>query len=131
MSEEGAVVAPVVKATRVKKISKTFEGDVLVITAGDKVMKFDINTYSDAIKHQAMLHGFSQKLGDSAAGCESAAEAAEYIQKTAEALAKGDWTTKSPAGEKITKKSLLDKFAGLSEKERALAEPLMKKLGLI
>jgi hypothetical protein len=119
------------KAKRVKKISKSFEGDVLVITAGETVLRYDINAYSDAIKHQAMLHGFSQKLGDSAAGCESSAEAIEYIGKTADALTKGDWTTKSPAGEKVTKKSLLEKFSGLSDAERELAEPLMRKLGLI
>ncbi len=116
---------------REKKISKSFEGEVLIIKAGDKVMKFDTATLSDAIKDQARRHGFSQKLGDAAAGCESAAEAAEYINKTWDALVKGDWTTKTPAGEKITKKSLMEKFSGLSAQERAVFEPLMRKLGLI
>jgi hypothetical protein len=119
------------KTKRVKKISKSFEGDVLVIVAGETVLRFDVNAYSDAIKHQAMLHGVSQKIGDSAAGCESSEEAVEFINKTAAALANGDWTTKSPAGEKVTKKSLLEKFSGLSDAERELAEPLMRKLGLI
>jgi hypothetical protein len=119
------------KTKRVKKISKSFEGDVLVIVAGETILRFDVNAYSDAIKHQAMLHGISQKIGDAAAGCESSEEAVDYINKTAAALEKGDWTTKSPAGEKVTKKSLLEKFSGLSDAERELAEPLMRKLGLI
>lgn len=114
-----------------KKISKVFEGEVLVITVGEKEMRFDTTTVPEDIKDRARLHGFSQKLGDSAASAETNEEIINAISKTWEALVNGEWTTRLPAGEKITKKGLLEKFAGLSPNERAVAEPLMKKLGLI
>lgn len=116
---------------RVKKLSKVVEGNVLTITAGDKVMKFEIANYPVNIQDNLKMHGLSQKLGDAAAGADSAAEAAEFITKVNDALLKGEWATRAPAGEKLTKKGILEKYEGLSDKEKALAAPLLKKLGLI
>ena len=119
------------KVKKAKKISKVIEGHVLTITAGETVMKFDIKNYSPAIRAHLEMHGLSQKLGDAAAGAENTAEAVEYINKVNEGILKGDWSTRAPAGEKVSKKGILEKYEALNEKEKAMAAPLLKKLGLI
>ena len=124
MAEEG-------KVKKVKKISKVIEGTVLTITAGDTVMKFDIKAYTPEIRAHLEMHGLSQKLGDAAAGAENTAEAVEYITKVNEGILRGDWSTRAPAGEKISKKGLLEKYEGLSDKEKAMVAPLLIKLGVI
>lgn len=119
------------ESKRVKKITKVVEGSVLTITAGENVMKFDIANYNSAIRAHLEMHGLSQKLGDAAAGAESTAEAVEYIGKVNEGLLKGDWSTRAPAGEKLSKKGILEKYEALSDKEKAMVSPLLIKLGLI
>lgn len=116
---------------REKKVSKKIEGSVLTITAGEEVLMYDSNDLSDAIKAHLIMHGLSQKLGDSAAGAEDSAEAAKSIAATWDVLAKGEWSSRQPAGEKITKKGILDKYADMSEAEQAAVKPLLLKLGLI
>jgi hypothetical protein len=124
-------IKAVEKAKKAKKISKVITGDVLTITAGEKVMTFDIKKYSPAIRAHLELHGLSQKLGDAAASAENVTEAAEFIMKVNEGILKGDWSTRAPAGEKVSKKGILEKYEALSDKEKAVVAPLLKKLGLI
>lgn len=116
---------------REKKISKKIDGDILTITAGTEVMEFNITELNDSIKSHLAMHGLSQKLGDSAAGADDSAEAMKYIMGTWEVLAKGEWSSRQPAGEKITKKGIMEKYEGLSDAERAAVMPLLQKLGLL
>lgn len=116
---------------KVKKITKSIEGNILTITAGTEVMTFDVTKYSAKIQDHLKMHGLSQKLGDGAASAENSVEAATFIKKVDEGLMKDDWTTRAPAGEKVSKKSILEKYEGLSAKEKAIAAPLLRQLGLI
>lgn len=116
---------------KAKKISKSIEGNVLTIVSGDTTMTFDVNELEDGIKAHLIMHGLSQKLGDSAASCDGPAECVDAIKKTWVTLKQGEWSSRQPAGEKITKKGLLEKFGALSDAEQAALLPLMQKLGLV
>ncbi len=114
-----------------KKLSKVVEGTVLSITIGDRKMSFDSDELSDEIKQHLTMHGLSQKLGDSTASCDDEAECVEAIEATWSNLKDGKWSSRQPAGEKITKKGLLEKFNMLSSDEQEALLPLMQKLGII
>lgn len=120
-------------AKKAKKLTKVIEGTVLTITEATTatVLKFDFATLPDNIKANLGPYGLSQKLGDAAAGKEGQ-EAIDAINKVAEGLAKGDWTVRAPASEKVSKKSILDKFAAMPDgKEKKIAEDLLRSLGII
>ena len=126
---EGKKAAEVKKP---KKLSKTFEGSVLIISEGvtGKVLKFDLTKLSDTVQNFLIKHGASQKIGDAAAGREGE-EAIEAMGKVWDALLKGDVTVRLPAAEKITKKSLVDKVSAMPDgKEKEQAKALLAKLGL-
>ena len=116
---------------RGKKMSKSIDGDVLTITMGEHVLVYNVNELNNEIKSHLVMHGLSQKLGDSVASCDTVDECLNAIQRTWATLKKGEWSSRQPAGEKITKKSLLDKFEALSANEQQALLPLMQKLGLI
>ena len=114
-------------------IEKEYDLDnkTLTVTVGGEALEFDSNELSDAMRLQFLLHGMSQKLGDAAAGKEGQ-DAIDAINKVADGLAKGDWTVRAPASEKVSKKSILDKFASMPEgKEKKIAEDLLRSLGII
>lgn len=116
-----------------KKLSKVFEGDILIITEGATgiVMRLDLAPMPDNVKVWATKHGFSQKLGDAAAGKEGK-EAIEAIQKVYDGLLKGDLTVRAPATEKISKNSMLDLFNAMPEgKEKIVFKGLLLKLGVL
>jgi hypothetical protein len=114
-----------------KKLEKVITGNVLQITEGTTaaVLKFDSNELSDVIKANLSMHGLSQKLGDAAAGKEGE-EAVKSINTVWEGLKKGDWTVRAPAGEKVSKKSIVEAIGNLSENEQKKAKDLLAKLGL-
>lgn len=116
---------------RPRKLSKVIDGMKLTITAGETVMEFDAANYSKDIIDRLTMYGMSQKLGDAAAGAESVEEAVEFITKINEGLLKGEWSTRAPAAEKVSKKGILEKYEGLSDDEKAIVAPLLQKLGLI
>jgi hypothetical protein len=116
---------------RPRKLSKVIDGMKLTITAGETVMEFDAANYSKEIIDRLTMYGMSQKLGDAAAGAESVEEAVEFITKINEGLLKGEWSTRAPAAEKVSKKGILEKYEGLSDEEKAVVAPLLQKLGLI
>lgn len=116
---------------RPRKLSKVIDGMKLTITAGETVMEFDAANYSKDIIDRLTMYGMSQKLGDAAAGAESVEEAVEFITKINEGLLKGEWSTRAPASEKVSKKGILEKYEGLSDDEKAVVAPLLQKLGLI
>ena len=120
------------EAKRPKKLSKTFEGNVLVITEGitGKVLKFDVAKLNETVQNFLIKHGASQKVGDAAAGREGE-EAVEAMTKVWEALLKGDVTVRMPAAEKVSKKSLADKVSAMPDgKEKEAAKALLAKLGI-
>ena len=119
------------KEKKAKKLTKAVEGGKLTITSGTDVMVFNIEDYSPAIRAHLEMHGLSQKLGDAAAGAETPAEATEFIKKVNDGILKGDWSTRAPAGEKISKKGVLEKFGALSDDDKAKVAPLLKALGII
>lgn len=113
-----------------KKLSKEVAGSVLTIKVGDEApMLFDINELNDNIRFNLSMHGLSQKLGDSAAGKEGE-DIPKAINHVWEGLMKGDWTVRAPAGEKVTKKSIVDKLSNLSAEEQELARGLLARLGM-
>lgn len=55
----------------------------------------DLTKISDEMKHRAMLHGLSQKLGDSYSGADGNLETAKAMfNETLSALEAGDWNRK-------------------------------------
>ena len=117
-------------AKKSKKLSKVIEGNVLTITevvTGAKLV-FDADKLPVGIKANLMPYGLSQKLGDAAAG-RSGQDAVDAINKVWGGLMKGDWSTRVPAAEKITKKGIFDKVEAMAEgKEKDLAKKLLEKL---
>jgi hypothetical protein len=131
MSEEVNEVAGKTKKT--KKLSKLIEGNVLTITesiTGTK-MVFDAGKLPAAIQANLMPYGLSQKLGDAAAGREGQ-DAVDSINKVFDGLSKGDWTTRVPATEKITKKSILDAYNAMPDgKEKTIYKGMLEKFKLL
>ena len=121
------------KEKRTKKLSKVIEGNVLTITEGitGTVLKFDAGELPAAIQANLMPYGLSQKLGDAAAGREGQ-EAVDAINKVWDGLSKGDWSTRVPAAEKITKKSIVEKVEAMTDPaEKQKYTDLLKKIGLM
>lgn len=74
-----------------KKASKTItETGVTIEFADGNTLATDVSELSDEIKHQLMLHGLSQKLGDSYAGAELG-EAHELAASVYENLKSGQF----------------------------------------
>lgn len=75
--------------------SKEYDMDtgVVTITFGNgKVVEGDSNQFSDEIRKQLMLHGLSQKMGDSYAGAKgNYAEAIQSVEDVVEQLRAGVW----------------------------------------
>jgi hypothetical protein len=121
------------KEKRTKKLSKVIEGNVLTITEGvtGTVLKFDAGTLPAAIQANLMPYGLSQKIGDAAAGREGQ-EAVDAMKKVWDGLSKGDWSTRVPAAEKITKKSIVEKVEAMTDPaEKQKYTDLLKKIGLM
>ena len=121
------------EAKRGRKLSKVIEGNVLTITEAvtSTVLKFDAGSLPAAIQANLMPYGLSQKLGDAAAGREGQ-EAVDAINKVWEGLAKGDWSTRVPAAEKVSKKSIIEKVNAMTDPaEKQKYTDLLKKIGLM
>jgi hypothetical protein len=118
---------------RARKLSKVIEGNVLTITEGitGTVLKFDAGELPAAIQANLMPYGLSQKIGDAAAGREGQ-EAVDAMNKVWDGLSKGDWSTRVPAAEKITKKSIVEKVEAMTDPaEKQKYTDLLKKIGLM
>jgi hypothetical protein len=127
---DATTAAPSAKEKKAKKLQKTIEGNVLTIVEGvtATTMKFDAATLPKQIQANLMPYGLSQKLGDAAAGHEGK-EAVDAINKVWDGLVKGDWTTRVPAAEKVTKKGLDAKVDAMPEgKEKDAYKALLAKL---
>jgi hypothetical protein len=127
------VAAPVAEKKKVKKLAKVIEGNVLTIKEAitNTTLVFDAGKLPEAIQKNLMPYGLSQKLGDAAAGREGQ-DAVDAIKKVWEGLMKGDWSTRAPAAEKVSKKSILDKFNAMPEgPEKKAARNILQSLGLL
>ena len=87
-----------------KKATKSIEGDVITIDFEETEQKLvaDINDLPAEMISRLAMHGFSQKLGDSYAGC-TAEEAFEKASAVLQDLKDGNWTTRvAAAGPRTT-----------------------------
>jgi hypothetical protein len=104
------------KKKRVRKLSKSIEGNILTIKehTTDTVTDYDFSTLPEGV--QAMLgpYGLSSKLGDSAAG-KKGQDAVDAINKVWNGLMDGNWTVRAPAAEKISKNSILSRYEAMEE----------------
>jgi len=119
--------------TKRRRLTKVIEGTVLTITEAltETELKFDFSDLPESIQDLFGPFGMSQKLGDAAAG-KKGQEAVDAIQKVWDGLQEGNWTVRAPKAEKISKTSILGKYADMPEgKEKELAGDLLKKLGII
>lgn len=112
--------------TLTKEVTDT--GVKIAVVGGSGEKTFNVADLPEGVQQKLMPFGLSHKLGDAAAG-KKGTEAEEAIQKTWEALMKGDWSFRAPASPKISLKDVADKFAGLSEAEQAAAKALFEQLG--
>jgi len=114
-----------------KKLTKEINGSVItikeVVTGAEMVFNFmDLPT---GIQDKFGPCGLGHKLGDAAAG-KSGQDAVNAINKVWKGLLANDWSVRAPAGEKITKKSVLEKVSALSPVEQEAAKELLARLGL-
>jgi len=81
-----------------KKATKKVEGTVVSIAfASGETLSADVTAMPDEIKKHLIVHGLSQKLGDSYAGADEK-EAYGCAQRVLEGLMKGEWSTRSEGG---------------------------------
>ena len=114
-----------------KKLSKEISGSIItikeVVTGTEMVFNFmDLPT---GIQDKFGPFGLGHKLGDAAAG-KSGQDAVNAINKVWKGLIANDWSVRAPAGEKITKKSVLEKVSALSPAKQVAAKELLARLGL-
>lgn len=76
-----------------KLASKKSLGNGVEFDFGDKVFRVEIAEFNEDILHQAMIHGLSQKLGDSYAGALNVSEAIQRFTDTLESLRAGTWNS--------------------------------------
>lgn len=114
-----------------RRLEKSIDGTVVrikEIESGEE-MVFDFNELPADVQAKFGPFGLSHRLGDSAAG-KSGQEAVESIQKVWDGLVAGNWTVRAPAGEKITKKSVLENLDNLPDEEKEAAKALLAQLGI-
>ena len=93
------------EATNVKFCTKTIKDSILTISINRKVaVQRKLTDYPEAVREQAMQHGFSQKLGDSVASLSKGnkeSEAIKTVQDLDAQLMAGMWNRPSgPVGPK-------------------------------
>ena len=115
----------------VRKLQKGIEGNVVTIkeAATESELVFDFGTLPIEIQGKLGPFGLGHKLGDAAAGKEGQ-EAVDAINKVWEGLMNNDWSVRAPAGEKVSKSSIIGKIGALSDEEQAAAKELLAKLGV-
>jgi len=80
-----------------KKATKKVDGDVISITfEHGEALEVNLANIPAEIQQRLAMHGLSQKLGDSYAGCE-VEEAAEKANAVAKDLLEGNWSTRVAA----------------------------------
>jgi hypothetical protein len=111
-----------------KVATKKFAGDVLVVSFSDgAVLECDSAKLSESIRHRLMLHGLSQKVGDSYASADSIAEARANAETIWTGLERAEWGTRIAGGSlaealaRATGKPVLDcirVLGGMDDKQK-------------
>lgn len=78
-----------------KKELNIDNGAVSITFANGAVLNAHVNKLQKTIQAHLMLHGLSQKLGDSYAGAESPEEAAKFAGEVLADLEAGKWSTRT------------------------------------
>ena len=114
-----------------KRMTKVIEGTVLKIKEieSNADREYDFAKLPTDIQTKFGPFGLGHRIGDAAAG-KKGKEAVEAMDKVWKGLIEGNWTVRAPAGEKLTKKGLMDKVDQMTPKEQAAAKALLQKLGL-
>ena len=95
----------------VRKLQKGIEGTVVTIKEAvtESNLTFDFATLPDGIQAKLGPFGLGHKLGDAAAGKEGQ-EAVDAINKVWDGLMNNDWSVRAPAGEKVSKSSIIGRI---------------------
>lgn len=114
-----------------KRLQKVLEGTLLKVNEieSGEAREYDFAKLPADIQAKFGPFGLSHRIGDASAG-KKGKEAVEAMDKVWNGLVDGNWTVRAPAGEKLTKKGLLDKVDQMNPKEQAAAKALLAKLGL-
>lgn len=85
-----------------KLASKTVnvdEGTIVFEFADEQNVVVSVNDIPKDMQKRSLLHGLSQKLGDSYSGAESPEAAREQLNKVLEAIKEGNWNVGRTGGE--------------------------------
>lgn len=89
----------------VKKATVTNSGSILswAFAHGEELI-IDAAELANNIKESLLVHGLRQKISDSYAGCTTPQEAMEAARSVAEALSKGEWSSRGTGegGSRVT-----------------------------
>jgi hypothetical protein len=119
-------------STKKKRLAKVIDGNILTIAEAvtETKLSFDVFDLPESIRSLLTVYGMSQKLGDAAAG-KKGQEAVDAINKVWTGLSEGNWSVRAPAAEKISKSSVMGKYAEMPDgEEKNLAKKLLKELGI-
>jgi hypothetical protein len=119
-------------AKKTKKLGKEIIGTVVKITEviTGKVGEYDFAKLPKEIQEKLGPFGLNHKLGDAAAGV-SGQEAVDSIQKVWDGLIAGNWAVRAARGESVALSTVSAGIEKLPEKERAAAQALLEKLGIL
>ena len=108
--------------------SKSIENGVVTVKVnGVGEASYDFNTLPGPIRSKLGPFGLDHKLANAGAG-KTGQDLVDAMNTMYNALAKGDWKTKI-AAPKVSKASIKEKLAGLTEGEASAAMELLNKLG--
>jgi hypothetical protein len=100
----------------------------LKIVESNEVITVDVLKLPGEIQDHLKVSGAGHKLGDAAAGKEGPDEIKAAILHVLKGLEENKWTTRAPAGSKITKATIEEAAKTMDPKDRAVIENMMKKI---
>ena len=108
--------------------SKSIENGIVTVKVnGVEEVSYDFNTLPGPIRSKLGPFGLDHKLANAGAG-KTGQDLVDAMNTMYTALSKGDWKTKI-AAPKVSKASIKEKLAGLTEDEANAATELLNKLG--
>jgi len=119
---------------RTRKLEKEInweEGKVTfkVVSSGD-ILECEVTQLPKEIAAKMVPLAISHRIGDAAAG-KDGAEAFESMTKVWDALTKGDFTVRAPAGSKLPSKAKINEaLDDMDDASRAAAQAVLEKLGI-
>lgn len=86
---------------KIKKASKTVAEDFSAVTftfADGRALTVEMIGLNDELRRRGLVHGISQKVGDSYASAETIDEAYEAAADVVESLGRGEWSSRTVGG---------------------------------